>query len=217
MLSNDESWDYTVAGIVAVMKESRDAINSALCELEDYGYLTREQVRSDNGKFSDIEYHITEKPITEKPISVNPQQINTNINKELKKENSLPKGKEDVEQSSTIPYEEIITYLNSKAGTNFRINSKDNQKYIRARWNEGFRLEDFVKVISTKVSEWKDDKKMAPYLRPSTLFGTKFESYLQQANKPQEQAKPSSKSGAVSIPAREEDKLKNSDGSYVTF
>lgn len=94
MLSNDERWDYTVAGIVAVMKESRDAINSALCELEDYGYLTRQQVR-DRGKFSEMEYVITEKPITENPISENPQQINTNINKYKNKNNSLSKDKEE--------------------------------------------------------------------------------------------------------------------------
>ena len=88
MLSNTDDWDYTVAGIVAVMKESRDAINSALCELEDYGYLTRKQVRSSDVKFSDVEYIISEKPITENPISENPQQINTNTNNKLKKDKS---------------------------------------------------------------------------------------------------------------------------------
>ena len=98
------------------------------------------------------------------------QDINKDINKD----------EENVEQGSTIPYSDIINYLNEKADTSFRSTSKDNQKHITARWNEGFRLEDFFRVIDIKVSEWKTDKKMYSYLRPSTLFGTKFESYLQQ-------------------------------------
>lgn len=79
-----------------------------------------------------------------------------------------------------IPYVAILDYLNKRADTKYRASSKDTQKFIRARWNDGYRLEDFFRVIDTKVKEWKFDSKMAPYLRPSTLFGTKFESYLQQ-------------------------------------
>ena len=135
------------------------------------------------------------------------QKINLLKNKSTKKES--------VEQSS-IPYSEILDYLNTKAETSYRSTSKDNQKYIKARWNEGFRLEDFFRVIDTKVSEWKHDKKMAPYLRPSTLFGTKFESYLQQY-KVSQKAPKGNNSGAVSTPASAEEKKKNADGSYVTF
>ena len=116
--------------------------------------------------------------------------------------------KESIEQSSTIPYSEIISYLNTKADTSFRSNGKDSQKYIKARWKEGFRLEDFFKVVDTKVSEWKHDEKMAQYIRPRTLFGEKFESYLNQSPRKKE---------AVSTPVRAEDKAKNPDGSYVTF
>lgn len=131
MLSNDEGWDYTVAGIVSVMKENRDAINSALCELEDYGYLTRRQLR-EGGKFGDMEYLITEKPITENPITVNPQQINTNINKDIKEKNSLPKGKE--EQAP-----ETKTYKNYGEVYTDPLNSE-----IRIA------LEKFVKSLSNK-------------------------------------------------------------------
>ena len=93
MLSNTDGWDYSVAGIVAVMKENRDAINSALTELEDYGYLTRNKIR-DGGKFGGVEYLITERPFTENPITVNPttekqQQINTNKTNN-NKTNTLP-------------------------------------------------------------------------------------------------------------------------------
>ena len=80
-----------------------------------------------------------------------------------------------------IPYKEIIEHLNLKVGTNYKHSSKSTQKHIHARWEEGHRLEDFIKVIDNKVVDWLDDAKYSKYLRPETLFGTKFESYL---NKP---------------------------------
>lgn len=78
------------------------------------------------------------------------------------------------------PYKEIIDYLNQKAGTNYRYKTAKNQNLIRARMKEGFTVDDFKKVIDIKVNNWKSDPKMNQYLRPVTLFGTKFESYLNE-------------------------------------
>lgn len=71
----------------------------------------------------------------------------------------------------------IIDYLNQKAGTRYRIGSEATARHINARLNEGFTLDDFFTVIDKKVAEWKGSD-MEKYLRPETLFGTKFESYL---------------------------------------
>ena len=90
-------------------------------------------------------------------------------------------NKEDiVEQSSTapIPYEEIVQYLNQKTGKHFKSTSKATQRHIKARFTDGFVLDDFKQVIDKKCSDWLRDQKMKEYLRPETLFGTKFESYL---------------------------------------
>lgn len=73
----------------------------------------------------------------------------------------------------------IIDYLNDKAGTAYRHSSKDTQSHIRARLADGFTVQDFRTVIDKKVDEWKGSE-MEKYLRPSTLFGTKFEGYLNQ-------------------------------------
>lgn len=78
------------------------------------------------------------------------------------------------------PYKEIVDYLNNLAGTNYRASSKKTQQLIKARINEGFTLEDFRVVIEKKTREWLNDNKMKAYLRPETLFGTKFEGYLNQ-------------------------------------
>lgn len=75
-------------------------------------------------------------------------------------------------------YITIVGYLNEKAGRNFNQAAQATRKHINARLNEGFTEEDFFTVIDYKCKQWKDDPKMSEYLRPETLFGTKFESYL---------------------------------------
>lgn len=74
----------------------------------------------------------------------------------------------------------IIDYLNDKTGKKYRYRSKGTQRIITARLNEGFTVEDFKTVIDNKVNDWLNDTKMSLYLRPETLFGNKFEGYLNQ-------------------------------------
>lgn len=99
-----------------------------------------------------------------------PKLSQTNINQDNK---YILSGEE------TPPYAEIIDYLNSKAGKNFKSSSSATRRKIKARWNEGYRLDDFKSVIDKQCKKWINDQKMVEYLRPETLFGTKFEGYLQ--------------------------------------
>ncbi len=82
------------------------------------------------------------------------------------------------EEDSGIPYTEIVAALNEALGTSYRPTSKKTRQLIHARWAEGFRFPDFEAVIDTMAAAWVDDPKMSAYLRPETLFGPKFESYL---------------------------------------
>lgn len=93
---------------------------------------------------------------------------------ELELEEELDKEKE------VIPYVEIINYLNDVASKSYRSSTQKTKTLIKARWNEGFRLDDFKKVIDTKNAEWKSDQKMSKFIRPETLFSPKFEGYLNQ-------------------------------------
>ena len=95
-------------------------------------------------------------------ISNNKEYINNNLNKEL---NNI--------------YSEAVEYLNQKAGTKYKSNSKNTTKHIQARIREGYTLEDFKTVIDKKCSEWLNTD-MEKYLCPETLFGPKFEKYLNQ-------------------------------------
>lgn len=74
-------------------------------------------------------------------------------------------------------YTEIIDYLNEKAGTKYRASTKKTQSCIHARMQEGFTVDDFKTVIDKKCADWIGTE-YEQYLRPETLFGTKFESYL---------------------------------------
>ena len=76
---------------------------------------------------------------------------------------------------------EIIDYLNLRLGTRYSASNKKTQSLIKARLaeNKEYTVDDFKAVIDKKIKEWKGTE-MEKYLRPETLFGTKFESYLNQ-------------------------------------
>jgi len=75
-----------------------------------------------------------------------------------------------------------LAYFNHSVGKNYKYLEK-NLKHIMARFNEGYTLEDFKQVIDVKTEEWKDNPEFFKYLRPETLFGSKFDSYLNQKPK----------------------------------
>ena len=128
MLSLPENWDYTLAGLSYINRESIDAIRTAVWELEKAGYITRRQGRDEKGKMTAIEYTIYEqpqppaldcpvlenptadKPILENPTPDNPTSENpTQLNKEIQKTN-LPKKEKlntDISSTHSIPFHSL--------------------------------------------------------------------------------------------------------------
>ena len=124
MLSLPEDWDYTLAGLSLINKESIDAIRTAIWELEKAGYITRRQGRDERGKMTAIEYTIYEQPqppeldspilenptsakpsldfpTTGKPTTENPTQLNKDISR-----TDLPKKDQsstDLSSTDSIP------------------------------------------------------------------------------------------------------------------
>ena len=96
--------------------------------------------------------------------------------KEILKENNTSINNTSINNNI---YSAVINYLNKKTNQHYKENTPKTRNLINARVNEGFTLEDFKEVIKKKTIEWKNTK-MEMYLRPETLFGTKFESYLNQ-------------------------------------
>lgn len=87
---------------------------------------------------------------------------------------------ETTTEKKDIPYAAVVDYLNGKTQSAYRTGSKKTKNLIRARWQEGFTLDDFKKVMDLKAEEWLHDPYWRKFLRPETLFGTRFESYLNQ-------------------------------------
>lgn len=81
---------------------------------------------------------------------------------------------------STDDIKDIVEYLNNKIGAHYKLNGKKMKELIRARMNEGYTVKDFKTVIDKKFKSWGNDPKMSLYLRPSTLFGTRFGEYLNE-------------------------------------
>lgn len=87
--------------------------------------------------------------------------------------------------------DEVIGHLNAATQSNFKKTTEAYRKTIRARLNEGYTLDDFKKVIDSRVTIWGEDERMREYLRPQTLFRpSNFESYLNEANRPRPSNKP---------------------------
>lgn len=101
-------------------------------------------------------------------------ETNTEITTETTTENNMSSS------STAYPYKKIIDYLNERTGKHFRHTTQKTKVLIKARMKEGFTEEEFKQVIDNKVKEWKGYSKFEVYLRPETLFGTKFEGYLNQ-------------------------------------
>lgn len=105
--------------------------------------------------------------------------------KALQSNNDVTNGNTDIDiekETDTHKEEirEIVSYLNEKIGSKYRPSTKETKSHINARLNEGFTVEDCKTVIDIKTDEWLGDEKMQKFLRPQTLFGTNFESYLNQ-------------------------------------
>lgn len=124
-------------------------------------------------------YQSTEEKVTTKSqqsnnkVTTDSQQSNTNKNVENEKNEKII----NILSSKAL---DIMNYFNSKANKKFKSNTKATLKIIQSRLNENFTVDDFKRVIDIKVNEWANDNKMKMYLRPETLFGNKFESYLNQ-------------------------------------
>lgn len=181
------------ARLYEVVKET---ISRRISNLTKYGYLKIETVKDGKQIKQRKMYPLTQSsiPIDVKintpidnsvntPIDANVKENNTSINNtsinNINRINTLS-GNPTTHQPH---YQPIINYLNEKTGKHYKHTTNKTQTVIKARWNEGFTEDDFKKVIDNKVAEWKGTD-MEKFLRPETLFGTKFEGYLNQETQP---------------------------------
>lgn len=202
LASMSDDWNFYVDEIAKHAPQGKRALQNGLKELEEYGYLKRVRTHKPNGDLSSLKWELYYEPVelqkqnSSEAVMLpkrNEPLINNNNNKYQETININTNNKRDIREKSGdfsagtssdhIPYSEIIEYLNKRTGKNYRASSQKTRCLIKARFNEKYTVDDFKKVIDNKCLEWLRDEKMSRYLRPETLFGTKFESYLNQDNK----------------------------------
>ena len=159
-------------------------VSNWITNLVKCGYIIREIIRDEETK------EIKQRKLYINSIIPTNDKISTPINNkisnpinEIIKDNNTSINNTSINIYSRvdkdIPYREVIEYLNEKAGTKYRHTTSKTKTLIRARCDEGFELDDFKNVIDKKVNTWLNTD-MSKYLRPETLFGTKFEGYLNE-------------------------------------
>lgn len=140
-------------------------VRTALLKFEKHGFLTNKSTNK-NRLITIVNWELYQ---SEEEKQQTKQQA---PNKQLTTNKNVKNEKNEI-------YSRVITRLNDLTSKNFKYTTKKTISYIDSRLKEGFSEQDFYKVIDIKVEEWLNTD-MAKYLRPETLFGAKFESYLNQ-------------------------------------
>lgn len=159
---------------------SVSTIKRTIRSLEMLGYLLSEnwnEMKMDKTKWYSIEYEKMQELEDDQPEHQTPfveEKASKGVSEQMKESAASHSVKKE------IPYAEIICYLNEKTGKNFKQDSTKTREMIHARYGEGFTLEDFHRVVDLKSAEWISNPDWNKFLRPETLFGSKFESYLNQ-------------------------------------
>lgn len=196
LCSKPDDWTFYTSKIETDLNCSKDSRIKYMKELIASGWITTEQTKKSNGEWGSME--IVLNPFPKKP-DADPQPKKTDTVKTPTPQSS---GAEIIGSGQSHPLNntdektnidlftntdeavapvsnDVLKYLNETkpSKTPFQM-TRSNLKDIEARIKEKFKMSDFKKVIDFKVSQWKDDPKMKKYIRPETLFGSKFNGYL---------------------------------------
>lgn len=172
-----EHWFYGTKGYLAEWcGATKGTVGNCLKSLVEKGLIERRENEERGQKF--VEYRAVRNLTSPDKICIPPIQKLDGDGTKIDPINNLEE--EPIrEEREDIPFSEIVGYLNEKAGTHYRAGTSKTKERIRARWREGFRLDDFKRVIDVKCAEWIGTE-FEKYLCPDTLFGTKFEKYANQ-------------------------------------
>ena len=175
---------YTVGQLVAssdkVLGLTTQKVRTILKNLEKKGYIEF-LTSGSKGKESTLKITIKQQLFNNNVTNKSEQLQQVEGGKQQQSNNNVTTLSKKKEKDNNI-YSLVIDYLNKKANTNYRPTTKNTQSFINARVSEGYTVEDFKKVIDSKSKEWLNTD-FEKYLRPETLFGTKFESYLNSKTK----------------------------------
>ena len=184
------SYDTNIAGYtvnqLVVNSDKRlnlttQKVRTILKKFEKEGYIQLVSSGS-KGKESTLKITIKQQLFNNNVTNKSEELQQGEDNKQQQSNNNVTTLSKKKKKDNNNIYSLVVDYLNIKANTSYRTTTKNTQSLIKSRISEGFTVEDFKKVIDSKSKEWLNTD-FEKYLRPATLFGGKFENYLNEANK----------------------------------
>lgn len=140
-LSFPDNWNYSINGLVAVVKEGKTAVMNTIKELERHGYVKRNRIHDENGKFAGIEYVITDCPNLDKPHTGNLNMVKTQVNQPYAGKPNMVKPNTDKPISENQPQNNTIYKKENNINNNIVLDiniindyiDKNNLKFVNAR------------------------------------------------------------------------------------
>nr|UVX39250.1 MAG: Replication initiator protein A (RepA) N-terminus [Bacteriophage sp.] len=165
---------------------SMATIDRTLNSLVDKGLISRTSYVTKHG-YRAVEYAAMSPTHINEPSDAEPRTADTDGPRTPTTEPQplLNEPQTPAQSKEPDPTEEVVDHLNQRAGTHYKATTANTRKLIKARLKEGFTVDEIKLVIDKKCSEWLNNRDMIQYLRPETLFGNKFEGYLNAKVKPQ--------------------------------
>lgn len=201
LLSMPPDWQIYTRYLYREFNNGRDAIIKAFNELVEATYIIKTEIRDESGRKKGYDYDVyplrykraIEMDLIDEDDVIQPKPDNKEPEPKAAAPEEKPVEPKEAEKEK-IPFKAIIDYLNEKTGKTYK-NVPGNQKLIRTIWNQGYSFEDFKTVIDNQVADWtgviftKSGKPGETYLKPATLFGPKFDEYLNNTPKQPQQKK----------------------------
>lgn len=151
--SKPDGWDFSVSGTASQVEEGKDAIRSAISELEEKGFLRRRQVRKSDGLMGESIWEVlnspSDYPSSDKPTSVRPRLSNTILNKTREREDST--------LSELIFSSEEVESLSKQHGVTAQALAKSGVKYRNFCQDRGRKMSKPGFMLWLTREKWEDD------------------------------------------------------------
>lgn len=152
-LSFPDNWNYSINGLVSVVKEGKTAVMNTIKELERNGYVKRNRIHDANGKFAGIEYVITDYPNSEKPYAENQNMVQSQQNQPYSEKPNMVKPNMGNPNSGNQPQNNTIYKKENNINNNIVLDINIINDYIKNNNLEFVNAEEFYNYYSLRG--WK--------------------------------------------------------------
>lgn len=189
LCSKPDDWKFYNSVICRELNCSDDSRRKYMNELASKGWISKVQLKNDKGEFKENDITLNPYPkfsdTVTSPHPKSSESVKDGIGKSPAHNNTIPITNTELftnTEEISLPHQ-IINYLNEKRGGRGFEKTNGNLTPINARIKEKkYKFDDFKKVIDSAIIKWANDEKMKSYIRPETLFGSKFNAYLVEAD-----------------------------------